>query len=115
MGPCISADRYRALCEVGTHPVPGLAPGHYSGSGKPVVGHIVQIGGIVMTATELGFAVAMAGTFAIAKIDIPKEQKQNLLNESINLIRSLGSITILNYEAELSSLYINKIGSRSIQ
>jgi hypothetical protein len=42
LGPPIDADRYSALCEIATHPTPGLAPGHYSGSGRPVLGVILQ-------------------------------------------------------------------------
>ena len=38
LGPPIDAERYAALREIATHPTPSLAPGHYSGTGRPVLG-----------------------------------------------------------------------------
>jgi hypothetical protein len=47
VGPLIDSKRYQALCEIGTHPTPGLAPGHYTGKGPPIVGAIPQTVGIL--------------------------------------------------------------------
>lgn len=59
IGPPIDRDRYAKLCEVGTHPIPKFAPGHYSGTGRPVLGLVLQPVGLFVSMTELGFAVAM--------------------------------------------------------
>ena len=42
IGPLIDDKRYDAFCEIGTHPVPGLAPGHFTGTGRPILGALYQ-------------------------------------------------------------------------
>jgi hypothetical protein len=59
--PPIDDDRYHALCEVGTHPVPAFKPGHYSGGGPPVLGLLFQFVGYAMCLNELGYAIERAG------------------------------------------------------
>ena len=62
MGPPIDEKRYQRLCEVGTHPIPGVAPSHFTGSGRPLLSGIVQPVGVFVSTTELAFAVAMCAT-----------------------------------------------------
>lgn len=38
MPVAVDRDRYQALCEVGAHPVPGQPPGHYTGTGRSILG-----------------------------------------------------------------------------
>ena len=53
MGPPIDNQRYQKLCEVGTHAVPGLAPSHYSATGRPLLTGIFQPVGVYVATTEL--------------------------------------------------------------
>ncbi len=114
MGPAVDDNRYRMLCEVGTHPIPGFAPGHYSGTGTPVLGHLVQIGGVLVTITELSFAVAMVAIFALPHLDLPAEQKNSIFNGALGLVRSLGSIDITNYEEKMAELRTGSAKEQSI-
>lgn len=41
----IDKERYGRLCKVGTHPAPGEALGHYTGTGVPILGMVVQPAG----------------------------------------------------------------------
>lgn len=102
IGAPIDDDRYRNLCEIGTHPVPGFAPGHYSGTGHPVLGVLLQPVGVYVTVTELAFAVAMSGISLSKLLDLPEEQRNKLSEAALNLIRSLGAFTILNYNELLA-------------
>jgi hypothetical protein len=98
----IEQDRYQRLCEVGTHPVPGQAPGHYTGTGRPILGGFVQHVGVFVCYTELSYAVSLCGTALIGLLDIEKEIKQKLFDESVKLLRSLGGVNITNYEELLA-------------
>jgi hypothetical protein len=103
IGPPIDEDRYRKLCEIGTHPVPAFAPGHFTGSGRPILGVLLQPVGVYVSITELAFAVAMCAV-AIAKLSgIGKEQRDEIKSSAITLTRSLGAFTILNYPDLLDS------------
>jgi len=98
LGAPIDDHRYRALCEIGTHPRPAFAPGHYTGTGRPVLGVLIQPVGVYMTVTELGFAVAMAAAPLSRLLDISDEVRLTLHTEAMALTRALGAFTILNYE-----------------
>jgi hypothetical protein len=104
IGPPIDDNRYRALCEIGTHPRPAFAPGHYSGTGRPVLGVLIQPAGVYMTMTELGFAVAMAAT-PLSRLLVADDEIRNALRtEAVALVRALGTFTILNYEELLENV-----------
>jgi hypothetical protein len=96
--PLIDEDRYRALCEVGAHPIPAFKPGHYSGGGPPILGMIFQAPGYAMCVNELGFALAMCATPAARLLKIDPELKQVVVDMAVELLRKLGSMTVLNYE-----------------
>jgi hypothetical protein len=113
--PFIEEDRYKALCEVGTHPVPAFRPGHYSGSGRPVLGMYFQAPGYAMCVNELGFALAMAATPALTLLDIPKELRETAADVALDLLRSLGSMTILNYEEYIAKAKANAIAKQSAE
>lgn len=93
----IDQNRYQYLCEVGTHPVPGHIPGHYSGAGRPVLGGIAQPVGIYVCYTELGYAVASCGISLLVKLE-DQERKQQIFDASSQLLMSLGSFSVLTYE-----------------
>jgi hypothetical protein len=44
----IDQSRYQRLCEVGSHPIPGFAPGHYTGTGRPILGVLLQPVGVLV-------------------------------------------------------------------
>lgn len=94
----IDEERYRKLCEVGAHPVPGFAPGHYTGTGRPILSGIMQETGVFVCTTELGYAAAVAALWLIEPLGPSQEIKQLLFDKAVALMRSLGAFTILNYE-----------------
>lgn len=96
----IDDDRYRALCEIGTHPVPGFAPNHFSGTGRPTLGFVPEEAGVLMCLNELAYAVCSAALPLAKLLDIPPEREQEMLGRAKALVANLGSITVLNY-AEL--------------
>jgi hypothetical protein len=102
MGPPIDNDRYQRLCEVGTHPVPALAPSHFTASGRPILSGMVQHVGIYVCMTELGFAAGMCGVATSTIVLKDERARQRLFDSSIALVRSLGAFTILNYEELLA-------------
>lgn len=99
----IDQSRYQKLCEVGTHPVPGQAPGHYSGTGRPLLGGIPQPVGIYVCYTELGYAVASCGISLLGMLH-DQERKQQIFNSSSQLLMSLGAFSILTYEDLLNEV-----------
>jgi hypothetical protein len=103
----IDEERYQKLCEVGAHPVPGLAPGHYSANGRPILNGILQETGLFVCTTELGYAVSIAASFLAEPLAPTHEIKRLLLDKSITLMRSLGAFTLLNYE-ELNAEALRK-------
>ena len=100
----IDEERYSRLCEIGTHPVPGQLPGHYTGSSRPILGGCIQHVGVYVSFTELGFAISLCGTGLLQVMEIEREQRQELLDSSVQLMRSLGTFTVLNYEEKLNEL-----------
>ena len=83
IGPPIDNDRYQRLCEVGTHPVPALAPSHFTGSGRPVLSGMVQHGGIYVCTTELGYATAMCGVATSTIVLKDERARQKLFDSSV--------------------------------
>jgi hypothetical protein len=101
MGPPIDAERYAALCEIATHPTPYLAPGHYTGRGRPVLGAILQEVGVFVCVNELAYAMAMVSIPIAVLVNASDEVRAEIKNQSMDLLRSIGSFTVLNYEEGL--------------
>jgi hypothetical protein len=101
MGPPIDAERYAALCEIATHPTPYLAPGHYSGRGRPVLGAILQEVGVFVCVNELAYAIAMAAIPIAVLLDASDDVKIEVKEQSVRLLECVGSFTVLNYEEGL--------------
>jgi hypothetical protein len=102
IGPPIDNKRYQKLCEVGTHPVPNFVPGHFSGSGRPVLGVLVQPVGVYVSVTELAFVISMCATPLSRLLGLPEKQAESLKTQVVDLVRSLGSFTVLNYDELLA-------------
>lgn len=94
----IDRERYQRLCEVGTHPIPGFPPGHFSGTGRPALGGLLQEVGVFVSMTELGYAVSMCTLPLARMVDSPGEIKKAITDESRAILGDLGAFTILNYE-----------------
>ncbi len=97
-GAAIKQERYELLCEVGTHPVPGFAPGHFDGSGRPTLGQRYQQVGAMVAATELGLAVSSCSLPFSVLLEIGPSVASQLSSKSVQLVISLGKVSILNYE-----------------
>jgi hypothetical protein len=105
--PLIDKDRYQALCEIGTHPVPAFKPGHYTGGGPPVLGIYFQMPGYLMCLNELGFAVAMCAAPGARLLKVDKELQQVVVDAAAELLRALGSMTVLNYNEYIAKARAN--------
>jgi hypothetical protein len=97
LGSPIDSERYSALCEIATHPTPSLAPGHYRGTGRPVLGAIIQEVGVFVCINELAYAIAMAAIPVAVLADSNMDLREQIKEQSIHLLRSAGSFTVLNY------------------
>lgn len=100
----VDQERYQRLCEVGTHPIPGSAPGHYSGTGRPVLGVLLQPVGVYVAVTELCYSTAMSAVAAAGLLGLDAEKKTQIVRTSVDLIHSLGSFSVLNYEELLQKV-----------
>lgn len=112
--PLIDEKRYQRLCEVGTHPMPGFAPGHYSGTDRPVLGVMLQPVGVYVCFTELCYAVAVCARPLARLLNLEEERKKQIVMEAINLIGSLGTFTVLNYEEVLEEILKKNRGDGAI-
>jgi hypothetical protein len=99
----IDGDRYRALCEVGTHPMPAFKPGHYSGGGRPVLGMLYQFYGHVMCLDELGYAITRCAPVANL-MDIDDRLKKQVMDAAEALSDVLGPLTVLNYNEVIAKI-----------
>lgn len=103
--PPIDAQRYQKLCEVGTHPVPGNVPGHFTGTGRPVLGGFFQAAGVFVCMTELGLAVASCAVPLAILCGFEQERKQAIFDVSYKLTQNLGGFDINSYEDLLAKVH----------
>jgi hypothetical protein len=104
-GAPIDTERYTALCEIATHPTPSLPPGHYSGTGRPVLGVILQEIGVFVCVNELAYAVAMGVIPFTVLLNRESGLKQQAKECSVHLLESIGTFTVLNYEEGLREAF----------
>jgi hypothetical protein len=97
-GPPIDGDRYKRLCEIGTHPVPYAGPNLFSGGTRPILGHIVQPAGLLIAINELAYATAMVGVPAGDLLGLPEQTNGTLRSACSDLIKSIGNVTIDKYD-----------------
>lgn len=97
-GAPINDERYRLLCEIGTHPVPAFRPGHYNLDSRAVLGHIMQPVGVLVATSELTYTVGMAAAVLPEFLELSDERARTMIETASNLIRSIGSINVTNYE-----------------
>lgn len=105
----VDRDRYARLCEVGTHPVPQQRPGHYWGTGKPVLGGVMQPVGLMVCATELAYATSVAAIPLARLLPLGAEIQSEFQKAALGCIRSLGSFSIMNYDELLADLWKKKM------
>jgi hypothetical protein len=105
LGAPIDNERYSALCEIATHPTPRLAPGHFSGTGRPVLGAILQEVGVFVCINEVAYALAMATVPVVMLLNSDAEVKRQMKEQSMELLRQIGNFTVLNYEELLRDAF----------
>jgi hypothetical protein len=98
IGPLVDDKRYQALCEIGTHPTPGLLPGHYTGTGRPILGAILQPAGVLVCVNELAYSVAVSAPPIASLLGCERKLRKQMADHSVRLLRSIGRFTVLNYE-----------------
>jgi|TARA_R100000501_G_scaffold10533_2_gene20554 hypothetical protein len=95
--PPISDSRYRQLCEVGSHPVPWIGPNLFSGSTRPILGHVVQPLGLMIAVNELCFAASVAAPPVALLLNLKEEAADGLQKSWTAVFESIGGITIDRY------------------
>src|SRR5260221_628766 len=111
----IDKKRYGKLCEVGTHPAPAEVPGHYTGTGVPILGMIVQPVGAYVCISELSYAVGLVAVTAPKLLAIEEPVSTEMKDVGISLIRNLGSFHILNYHEGLEQAKKNTDNNKAGQ
>ena len=104
----IDKTRYSKLCEIGTHPSPSEVPGHYSGTGIPILGMIVQPAGAYVSITELSFAIGLLCVVTPELIEVDDNVSKDFHDLGISLIKNLGAFHILNYSELLAEAITNR-------
>jgi hypothetical protein len=101
----IDRDRYSKLCGIGTHPNPNEIPGHYSGTGVPILGMLVQPVGAYVAITELAYALGLVSVVTPKILELNNEISKEMKEKGVELIRNLGSFHILNYHEGLKEAH----------
>lgn len=96
----IDDDRYSKLCEVGTHPNPNEIPSHYTGLEIGMLGIYQPVGSLV-SIMELGHAIGHSIIVVPKLLNLKEELVIEMKLCGFQLIKSLPSLTILNYRQEL--------------
>jgi hypothetical protein len=103
----IDSERYSKLCSVGTHPDPNEIPGHYTGTGIPVLGMVLQEAGAFVAMNELGFALGLVLSTIPKLLKLEKNLGKEMQEAALHLIRELGDFTIINYNQLLKDAHHN--------
>jgi len=101
----IDKERYGKLCEVGTHPTPSETPGHYSGTGVPILGMIVQPAGAYVSIVELSYAIGLVCVVTPKLLNLEDKIAKEFKETGISLIENLGNFHILNYHERLAKAW----------
>jgi hypothetical protein len=109
VGPLIDSNTYQALCEIGTHPTPGLAPGHYT-TGRPILGPIPQTAGILVCVNEMAYAVAVSAPPIASLLNCNAKLRNQIVDQSVRLLKSIGRLSVLNYEDALREIGTKRLG-----
>jgi len=101
----VDSERYSKLCAVGTHPNPDEIPGHFTGTGVPILGMVVQPVGAYVSITELGYALGLVLVTIPKLLGLESGLGSEMKACAVDLIRNLGYFTILNYNEGLKKAY----------
>ncbi len=97
----VCKERYSALCEIGTHPVPWSAPGHFTGTGRPMLGQLLQPAGLMVCTNELALVLAFCCLYAGLLVGDSRPECRKLARD---LVEGAGGLTILNYVGALEEV-----------
>jgi hypothetical protein len=101
----VDSERYSKLCAIGTHPDPHEVPGHFTATGIPIMGMIVQEAGAFVALTELSYSVGLIAVVTPKLLKMDEDIAKEIQNEGVGLIKNLGAFTILNYSDLLKEHY----------
>lgn len=111
VGAIIDRERYGRLCELATHPMPGVVPGQFSGAGRPILGMIMQPAGVFVAVNELSLSLAVTAVPASHLLDLDQGHKSMLGSAAVALLRSLGRFHVLNYHDLLRDVRLKHEGA----
>lgn len=95
--PAIEFERYVALCEIGTHPVPDLQPQKFNHAGKSLTGGFaLQEVGVLVVLNELVRAVPLLVVLAAEICKVPKESFREIKEVSLKCLKEGGGIDLQN-------------------
>lgn len=103
--PPMSADKYSALCEISTHPVPEARPQGFNHARRAMTGGmVVQETGALVVLNELTMTMIVVVFMAARVCKVPKETVKEIREVCEEAIKHLGSIDVTNFADTLKSL-----------
>lgn len=103
--PPMSSDKYSALCEIGTHPVPEARPQGFNHVRRAMTGGmVVQEAGALVVLNELTMAMIMVVFTAARVCKAPKEAVKEMRGVCEQAIKHVGGIDVTNFVDALKSL-----------
>lgn len=104
-GPSITAEKYAALCELSTHPVPNLRLQKFNHAGRSLTGGVIfQEAGFLVILNELASALLILVLLAGKVCGVPKEKFAEIKEACASCARSLGSLDVLNVARALDKI-----------
>jgi hypothetical protein len=103
--PLITAERYAALCEISTHPVPDLRPQKFNHTGRSLVGGgLFQEAGFLVVLNELALALLTLVILGARVCKVPKKDFLEIKQTCLNCARHLGGVDVLSVKDSLDRI-----------
>ena len=90
----INQERYSQLCEVASHVNPQTKPQAYNLLGKPWIGAVFQLEGVLVTLNEVSIAIAYVARISADLAGLHKENRDAVVAAANELANSIGGVTI---------------------
>jgi hypothetical protein len=94
----IDEERYRRLSSTATHVSPSIRPQLHNIAGVPTLGAIFQDVGAMVCLNETAWAVGWCAISGAKLLNLPSEKYAHVKSVTIDLLASVGAITILKSE-----------------
>ena len=106
----VDEERYRRLSSIATHVSPSIQPQSHNIVGIPTLGAVFQDIGAMVSLNETAWATGWAGVAGARLMKLPFEEYSRIKGVAIDLLASVGGVTILKSE-EIRSEYRQKMAA----